>query len=117
MLNCSTPLDKRIPILYITAPTAAYWSLCSLYPATNQRATTFFTQMKNQSYTLQISPFDQSPSCHSEECKTTTFVMPNITDYPDIGLRTVPTVRMPKAQSLSNTYCQEFGHLFPWSLL
>ncbi|GFW62414.1 HTH_Tnp_Tc3_2 domain-containing protein [Trichonephila clavipes] len=62
--------------------------------------------MKNQSYTFQISPFDQSPPCHSEECKTTTFVMPNITDYPDIGLRTVPTVRMPKAQSLSSTYSQ-----------
>ncbi|GFT62119.1 hypothetical protein TNCV_3812701 [Trichonephila clavipes] len=28
--------------------------------------------------------------------QNTTFVMPNITDYPDMGLRTVLTVRMPK---------------------
>ncbi|GFY10912.1 hypothetical protein TNCV_1124341 [Trichonephila clavipes] len=47
-----------------------------------------------------------------------TFVMPNITDYPDMGLRTVLTARMPKVQHLffvslaRETKLAEFFSLF-----
>ncbi|GFX75344.1 hypothetical protein TNCV_3043661 [Trichonephila clavipes] len=61
------------------APRAANWSLCSHYPATNQRAapklspkqknSNFFAQMKNHSHASRIPSFDQSPSCHSAEWK------------------------------------------------
>ncbi|GFU00737.1 hypothetical protein TNCV_4818931 [Trichonephila clavipes] len=35
--------------------------------------------------------------------QNSTFVMTNIADYPDMGLRTVLTVRMPKVQHLFHT--------------
>ncbi|GFU36607.1 hypothetical protein TNCV_802651 [Trichonephila clavipes] len=58
--------------------------------------------MKNRSHASRISSIDQSPSYHSAECKNSTFVMPYIADYPDMGLRAVLQSGCPK----SNAYLQ-----------
>ncbi|GFU81397.1 HTH_Tnp_Tc3_2 domain-containing protein [Trichonephila clavipes] len=68
--------------------------------------------MKNQSHASRIPSIDQSPPCHSAEKIKSTFAMPNIADYPDMGLMTVFTVRMPKTPSITGKIvgAQRMGH-------
>ncbi|GFT21408.1 hypothetical protein TNCV_3816741 [Trichonephila clavipes] len=80
--------------------------VCSLTlsPHPRQISNNFFAQMKNQSHASRIPSTDQSLSCHSAECKNSTFVKPNIADYRDMGLRTVLLSGFPKRNAYPTTY-------------
>ncbi|GFV54927.1 hypothetical protein TNCV_1055341 [Trichonephila clavipes] len=94
--------------MYVNLQTlwAANLSLYSHPPSTNQRATSQFSLkskfqlhfiQKRTLGTLPGSPQNnQSPSCFSTDCKTSTYVVSNIKDCPDMGSRNALQFRCPQ---------------------
>ncbi|GFU53682.1 hypothetical protein TNCV_4275281 [Trichonephila clavipes] len=80
---------------------AANWSQCSLYPASYQRATSKLTAKPKNSkiFHPDQAPYPRLPDSlvrpiaimPLSRMENTTFVMPSIIDYHDMGLRTVFT--------------------------
>ncbi|GFV40454.1 hypothetical protein TNCV_4494111 [Trichonephila clavipes] len=115
--GCYFKREERCLCNGIPALRAANWSQCSLYPASNQKATSKLTAKPKNSKTFHpdeapeprlpdsiVRPIAIMPLSRMEN---TTFVMPSIIDYHDMGLRTVFTVRTPKGKRLFNAFVTE----------